>query len=127
MGLSMWGGARLYFAYIGDADSRIHLYNSHSSQTILLSISLRGTEAGSVKPRSIELMPGKGISYQAIHAGEYVIDIVSPADFHEKQLTVDVPARDVALDVLLDIGGQGEFFVFPLFSLPTDIPPDQRE
>ena len=126
-GLSVWGGHRLYYELIGDADCRIHIYNSYRAQTVPIAIKRIGEKKEEAVLREVNLRPGKGISFRAIHAGEHVIDILYPVHNPTKGLSVEVPPPDEVLDVLFDLGGHGEFHVFPLFRISDDIRPEQRK
>lgn len=126
LGLSVWGGYRLYYGFIGDADYRIHIYNSYRAQTVSIAIKRIGEKTEEVVLKEANVKPGKGISFWAIHAGEHVIDILYPVHNPTKTLSVEVPPRDQVLDVLVELGGHGEFHVFPLFRSSGDILPEQR-
>ncbi len=105
--------------WIGDADSRIHIYNSLGRNVdVTLAIQKTGDDS-SIK--TVSLKSGKGYTFEAIHSGHYVVDVTVSNGAHQRPLEFDIrPSAVDDRDVLFDIGRQGQFHLVPLYYFPND-------
>ena len=112
---------------IGDADARIHVYNSDKRRDVSFIIRKKHKKEEGKEPERITIKPGRGYTYLVRHSGRYVIDVAAPIDLRLSKPAVRVQSDGEALDVLFDIGSQGSFYVVPRFFLPADFPRDERK
>ena len=107
----------------GDADSRLHVYNSRYG-FIRVEISKPGDDRWKVK--TIELEDRRGQTITAHLSGEYVVEAQLPGST-TKKVKAKIPASPGSTDILIDFGESGEFYVVPIFYLPDEWSREQKE
>jgi hypothetical protein len=109
--------------FIGDADSRIHLYNSSGGSAV---VEIRKPDDRG-QPETIHLEKRKGHTLSTRHSGRYMV-AVSTSDGKTRELEVEIEPSSVEdSDVLLDVGGREKFHVTPLFYMPVGWTDEQKE
>ena len=105
--------------WIGNADSRIHIYNSLGRNvSVTLAIQKTGDDR-SIK--TVSLKSGKGYTFETIHSGKYVVDVTASDGSYQRPFEFEIrPSAVDDRDVLFDIGQQGEFYLLPVYYLPND-------
>ena len=121
----MWSWNWLDRNIIGDADGRVHLYNSTQAPVSLV---VRNEADETLSSKPITINPRTGYTHSVINSGTHTIDIQSPEQRNRKKLTAVIPPRaEGSRDVLFNIGRSGALYLVPLFYLPTDWDKEKQE
>lgn len=119
----LWSWAKAN--YIGDANGRLHIYNSQPGWPVDVEIHAAKADDAVI---TLRLTSGEGVTYRANHAGNYAVKVIAPDHLAGQSWRIDVPLdEEDSLDRIIDIGGRGHFLLAPVFYLPVELNEAERK